>query len=90
MSAPTLLSVAAIEPDWSDRGLCRNHARPDQWFPRRGPDDPGREAKAVCARCPVSAECLDYALSHSIREGIWGGLGEGDRRKLKRGLAVAA
>jgi hypothetical protein len=55
----------------------------NDWFPPRGPD-PGRKAKAVCAACPVAAECLGYALEHGIREGIWGGLGEGDRRHLSR------
>ena len=71
-------------PHWRDRALC---ALPlfdaDDWFPPRGPD-PGRKAKAVCAACPVAAECLGYALEHGIREGIWGGLSEGDRRHRQR------
>jgi len=38
-----------------------------------------RKAKAVCASCPVSAECLDHALEHHVRSGIWGGLNEHER-----------
>jgi WhiB family transcriptional regulator, redox-sensing transcriptional regulator len=88
---PLRLIPASGPADWRDRALCRRSGlSPDAWFPRRGPDDPGREAKAVCAVCPVAAECLDYALTHSIREGIFGGLGEGDRRRLRRGQGVAA
>jgi WhiB family transcriptional regulator, redox-sensing transcriptional regulator len=70
-------------PPWVLSAVCATHPDPDLWFPPRGPD-PGREAKAFCAACPVAAECLEYALSHSIREGIWGGVGEGDRRLLHR------
>ncbi len=42
------------------------------------------KAKAVCARCPVRAACLAYALEHDIWFGIWGGLTEDDRRALLR------
>jgi WhiB family redox-sensing transcriptional regulator len=38
-----------------------------------------RKAKAVCASCPVRAECLDYALEHHVRYGSWGGLNEHER-----------
>ena len=45
-----------------------------------------RKAKAVCASCPVRAECLDYALEHYVRCGIWGGLNETERfrERLRR------
>lgn len=36
------------------------------------------EAKAVCARCPVRAGCLQWALEHG-EHGIWGGTTESDR-----------
>ena len=41
-------------------------------------------AKAICARCPVRLDCLDYALEHDERFGIWGGLNEDERRALLR------
>ena len=46
-----------------------------------------REAKRICTRCEVRAECLEYALGSDERFGIWGGLSERERRKLKRRAA---
>ena len=43
-----------------------------------------REAKRVCLTCNVRGECLEYALAHDERFGIWGGLSERERRKLKK------
>ena len=43
-----------------------------------------REAKKACTGCEARAECLEYALEHDERFGIWGGLSERERRKLKR------
>ena len=42
------------------------------------------EAKKVCVSCDVRGECLEYALEKDERFGIWGGLSERERRKLKR------
>ena len=43
-----------------------------------------REAKKVCLTCEVRSECLEYALAHDERFGIWGGLSERERRKVKK------
>jgi WhiB family redox-sensing transcriptional regulator len=43
-----------------------------------------REAKRICAMCDVRSESIDYALENDERFGIWGGLSERERRKLKR------
>jgi|GEM_PF-3422665 len=43
-----------------------------------------KEAKKLCGKCAVTAACLQYALDHDERFGIWGGLGEAERRKLQR------
>ncbi|MDX6335165.1 MAG: WhiB family transcriptional regulator, redox-sensing transcriptional regulator, partial [Streptosporangiaceae bacterium] len=43
-----------------------------------------REAKKVCRGCEVRVECLEYALEHDERFGIWGGLSERERRRMKR------
>ncbi len=53
------------------------------------PETRGAEEKAVsiCATCPVSVECLDYALEADIRFGVWGGLTEKQRRRLARRVA---
>jgi len=66
---------------WQDRALCAQ-TDPEAFFPEKGGST--REAKKVCQSCEVKAECLDYALAHDERFGIWGGLSERERRKLKR------
>lgn len=38
------------------------------------------QAKAVCAQCPVTAECLEWALETKQADGVWGGLSETERR----------
>jgi len=54
---------------------------PEVFFPEKGGSV--REAKAVCAGCPVRAQCLEHALAHDERFGVWGGLSERERRRLK-------
>jgi WhiB family redox-sensing transcriptional regulator len=68
-------------PDWMAEGVCRS-VDPEIWFPPRG--DSNRTAKQICRKCSVRPECLEYALVHDERFGVWGGMSEGDRRKLKR------
>jgi WhiB family redox-sensing transcriptional regulator len=43
-----------------------------------------RMAKALCAECPVKAECLTYALAANEQYGIWGGLTANERGRLNR------
>lgn len=66
---------------WQERALCAQ-TDPEAFFPEKGGST--REAKRVCQGCEVKAECLDYALANDERFGIWGGLSERERRKLKR------
>ncbi len=66
---------------WQDRALCAQ-TDPEAFFPEKGGST--REAKRVCTSCEVRAECLEYALANDERFGIWGGLSERERRKLKR------
>ncbi|MEY8017782.1 WhiB family transcriptional regulator [Mycobacterium servetii] len=71
-------------PDqWQDRALCAQ-TDPEAFFPEKGGST--REAKKICLGCEVRSECLDYALAHDERFGIWGGLSERERRRLKRGI----
>ncbi|TDE96127.1 WhiB family transcriptional regulator [Occultella glacieicola] len=66
---------------WQERALCAQ-TDPEAFFPEKGGST--REAKRVCVSCEVRVECLEYALEHDERFGIWGGLSERERRKLKR------
>jgi WhiB family redox-sensing transcriptional regulator len=88
---PHLSLVAdAFEPEpdseenqWQDRALCAQ-TDPEAFFPEKGGST--REAKRICLGCEVKDRCLDYALAHDERFGIWGGLSERERRRLKRGI----
>ena len=80
-----LLLLAArsrdLDPLWKDRALCAE-TDPEAFFPEKGGST--REAKRVCTVCEVRAECLEFALSNDERFGIWGGLSERERRRLKK------
>lgn len=78
-----LLPRTPIQTPWADQAACRG-MDPGLMFPARGED--ARAAKAVCATCPVRAECLDYALSNGEYYGIWGGKSEKERKSLRRAL----
>jgi WhiB family transcriptional regulator, redox-sensing transcriptional regulator len=69
------------ELGWQERALCAQ-TDPEAFFPEKGGST--REAKKVCIGCDVRGECLEYALAHDERFGIWGGLSERERRKLKK------
>ena len=49
-----------------------------------------KRSRSVCARCPVASECLDYALDLGTKVGIWGGLTERERRRVRAILRDAA
>jgi WhiB family transcriptional regulator, redox-sensing transcriptional regulator len=81
---PEPLSVTPLSSDqWQDRALCAQ-TDPEAFFPEKGGST--REAKKICLGCEVRHECLEYALAHDERFGIWGGLSERERRRLKRGI----
>jgi WhiB family redox-sensing transcriptional regulator len=69
------------ELSWQERALCAQ-TDPEAFFPEKGGST--REAKRICVGCDVRAECLEYALANDERFGIWGGLSERERRRLKR------
>ena len=71
---------------WQEEANCSG-VDPDLFFPERGAST--REAKAVCANCKVRPDCLEYALSNGEKFGIWGGLSERERRRLRRQRAIA-
>lgn len=66
---------------WAARGLCAQ-TDPEAFFPEKGQST--REAKQICMACAVRVECLDWALTAGERFGIWGGLSERERRRIKR------
>ena len=66
---------------WEKRAACRG-ADPELFFPERGDTYSVQAAKAVCARCPVRAECLEEHLGE--KQGVWGGMSEYERRAIRR------
>lgn len=73
---------------WQDKAACmgidaRLFFGPDG-EPRAEREIREAKAKAICASCPVRAQCLDYALGNSIKYGIWGGLSGEERERERR------
>jgi WhiB family transcriptional regulator, redox-sensing transcriptional regulator len=80
MSTLTLVPPGAVA-DWRSMAACRT-ADPEIFFPEAGAYS-GRQAKLTCSRCPVRAECLQFALDHGEEFGIWAGTTERERRGLR-------
>lgn len=74
----------ALVADWRDSATCSGlpHAL---FFPvGEAIDDAIAQAKAICSVCPVTDDCLEFALETNQRSGIWGGASEEDRKALRR------
>lgn len=70
---------------WQSRANCMG-VDPDLFFPERGAST--REAKEVCRGCVVREDCLEYALDNGEKFGIWGGMSERERRRLRRARSI--
>lgn len=67
-------------PAWQLQAACRGRGVAD-FFP---PDGSSRmRASVLCARCPVSSECLEYALDHPSLKGVWAGTSERGRHRMR-------
>jgi WhiB family redox-sensing transcriptional regulator len=77
----TECTMKAEAQSWQERALCAE-TDPEAFFPERGGS--AREAKRICTACEVRAECLEYALANDERFGVWGGLSERERRRMRR------
>lgn len=83
----TLVEALAIgQLSWQDYANCRG-ADADLFFPERGAST--RKAKAICTACEVKDECLDFAIVNGEKFGIWGGMSERERRRVRRARTVA-
>lgn len=86
------MSVSVEIGGQSDTELWQEYANclgvdPDLFFPERGAST--REAKEVCRGCIVKDQCLEFALDNSEKFGIWGGMSERERRRIRRARAIA-
>lgn len=75
-----LLGIANREP-WQDQALCAQ-VDPEIFFPDKSGS--ARQAKAICATCPVQTRCLEFALERNERYGVFGGMTERERQELKK------
>ncbi|HKX75309.1 MAG TPA: WhiB family transcriptional regulator [Acidimicrobiia bacterium] len=87
MQGKLIEALAIGELAWQDYANCRG-ADADLFFPERGAST--RKAKAICNACEVKDQCLDYAIVNGEKFGIWGGMSERERRRVRRARTVAA
>jgi WhiB family redox-sensing transcriptional regulator len=78
------LSELLGRPEWMKRAACRGED-PAVFFPALGVRTD--RAKAICSTCAVRQECLEYALADPESAGVWGGIAERERRRLRRSVA---
>lgn len=85
LGVPGVRKTTGVDDDaelaWQTDALCAQ-TDPEAFFPEKGGST--RDAKKICTSCEVRTECLEYALKNDERFGIWGGLSERERRKLRR------
>jgi WhiB family redox-sensing transcriptional regulator len=80
------LTLAHADYSWRANSLCRD-TDPDLFFPIGTTGHALTQierAKQVCGECPVSMECLEFALETNQDSGIWGGTSEEERRTIRR------
>lgn len=77
------IHLTVVGLGWQRSAACtKPNIDPDIFFPERGCSS--REARAVCARCPVAEQCLDYALTNGDEFGVWGGKRAPELRQLRK------
>lgn len=92
-SLPLLQTV--LPTGWQQHGLCRTRDSgvffpPLAFEPKAEREAREEKAKAICAGCPVSVECLDWALETEEPFGVWGGRSELERKHILAGKLKAS
>ena len=77
--------TATTGQGWQLRANCMG-VDPELFFPERGSST--REAKEVCRGCVVAQDCLEFAIANGEKFGIWGGMSERERRRVRRARLV--
>ncbi|MEU6353311.1 WhiB family transcriptional regulator [Streptomyces sp. NPDC047072] len=81
ISAMNVDTITPADLSWQTRALCAETGA-DFFFPE--PGSSVREAKKICGMCEMRPACLEYAMRHDERFGVWGGLSEKERLELRR------
>lgn len=79
--------MSALGAEWRDLAACRGMDT-EIFFPENGDSAGLALAKGICAGCPVREECFELSVEVAAKHGVWGGLGEGGRRRKRRGLGI--
>jgi WhiB family redox-sensing transcriptional regulator len=80
------MTRAVTPPAFVEEAVC-GQADPEAFFPERGQS--AKDAKQVCLACPVRVDCLTWALDNAEHHGVWGGLTEKERLRLRRRRTAA-
>jgi WhiB family redox-sensing transcriptional regulator len=86
------LALGSADYTWRDQAMCRD-TDPELFFPIGTTGQALLQiakAKSVCCQCPVTVECLEFALETNQDTGIWGGNSEDERRQMRRTAAQQA
>ncbi|MFE6164895.1 WhiB family transcriptional regulator [Streptomyces sp. NPDC056486] len=87
--APTTGLRGIGDTSWHTSGMCHGMDVEDAdavFFPLPRDHQAIAEAKELCGLCSVRRDCLDFALQNVLKEGVWGGLTEAERRPWHDGL----
>lgn len=89
-STTAMIVAPSSNPRWWRKHAACLGLDPNMFIPvKTGGCHDYREAREVCKRCAVTAECLAYALDTNERMGMWGGLSPKERRQLRREKRIA-
>ena len=86
------LALGSADYTWRDQAMCRD-TDPELFFPIGTTGQALLQiakAKSICCQCPVTVECLEFALETNQDTGIWGGNSEDERRHMRRTAAQQA
>lgn len=86
------LALGSADYSWRALSTCRD-TDPELFFPVGTTGQALLQiakAKSVCCQCPVTTECLEFALETNQDTGIWGGTSEEERRQIRREAAARA
>lgn len=84
MTGPTRFLTEYDPAEWMRDAACKGRNGDGKFFPTLGENHKWEAAKAICERCPVRRECLEYALRNVQHFGVWGGTTERERKHIRK------
>lgn len=79
-----MIDLFELEPEfWREGAACADRPEVDFFAPSEAGEEV-RRAKAICTSCPVSDDCLAFAIETNQPDGVWGGHTAKERVRLRR------